>query len=198
MTEAEWLACDDPEAMLVFLREKVSDRKLRLFACACARRCGGNGQWGQAHIEQVEAWADGGPRPECERIGNDPDMAVLAGGPEEAAVWWSRPPRGYHAVSGRPRAALLRDIVGNPWRPVRGAWLGGGGWLPLTPTVLSLAGATYDERRRDGALDLVRLPILADALEEAGCTDDDILGHLRGPGSHVRGCWALDLILGKE
>ena len=42
-----------------------------------------------------------------------------------------------------------------------------------------------------------RLPILADALEEAGCDDPDILSHLRGPGPHVRGCWALDLVLGK-
>jgi len=41
------------------------------------------------------------------------------------------------------------------------------------------------------------LPVLADALEEAGCTDADLLGHLRGPGPHVRGCWVLDLLLGK-
>jgi hypothetical protein len=43
-----------------------------------------------------------------------------------------------------------------------------------------------------------RLPVLADALEEAGCTDADILSHLRGPGPHVRGCWVVDLLLGKE
>jgi len=42
------------------------------------------------------------------------------------------------------------------------------------------------------------LAILADALEEAGCADTDILDHLRGPGPHVRGCWAVDLILGKQ
>ena len=54
-----------------------------------------------------------------------------------------------------------------------------------------LAQAIYEER------DLRRLPVLADALEDAGCEDADLLGHLRGPGRHVRGCWALDLVLGK-
>ena len=49
-----------------------------------------------------------------------------------------------------------------------------------------------------GTLDNTRLAVLADALEEAGCTEADILGHLRGPGPHVRGCWVVDLILGKE
>ena len=55
-----------------------------------------------------------------------------------------------------------------------------------------LAGRIYEERDWD------RLPILADALEEAGCTQEDILAHLRGPGPHVRGCWVLNLLLGKE
>jgi hypothetical protein len=48
----------------------------------------------------------------------------------------------------------------------------------------------------DSAFD--RLPVLADALEEAGCTISDILDHCRGPGPHVRGCWVVDLLLGKE
>jgi hypothetical protein len=55
-----------------------------------------------------------------------------------------------------------------------------------------LARSIYDEHR------FVEMPILADALEEAGCTDPDILSHCRGPGPHVRGCWPVDLILGKE
>jgi hypothetical protein len=55
-----------------------------------------------------------------------------------------------------------------------------------------MGGAIYDERAFD------RLPVLADALEDAGCADADLLGHLRGPGPHVRGCWAVDLILGKS
>ena len=61
-----------------------------------------------------------------------------------------------------------------------------------TATVTSLALAIYEERAFD------RLPILADALEDAGCTNADILGHCRGGGEHVRGCWVVDLVLGKE
>jgi len=65
--------------------------------------------------------------------------------------------------------------------------------------VVALAQAAYDERELPaGTLDLARLAVLADALEEAGCTAQTILDHLRGPGPHVRGCWAVDLILGKE
>ncbi len=55
-----------------------------------------------------------------------------------------------------------------------------------------LAAAVYEERAFD------RLPLLADALEDAGCTNAELLGHLRGPGPHARGCRALDLLLGKE
>jgi len=58
--------------------------------------------------------------------------------------------------------------------------------------VVKLAESIYDERAFD------RMPILADALEEAGCANADILAHCRQPGEHVRGCWAVDLILGKE
>ena len=59
-------------------------------------------------------------------------------------------------------------------------------------TVLKLAQTINADRAFD------RLPILADALEEAGCTDADMLQHCRGPGPHVRGCWVVDLLLGKE
>jgi hypothetical protein len=61
----------------------------------------------------------------------------------------------------------------------------------LTPTVTSLAQAIYDERAFD------RMPVLADALEDAGCTSTDMLEHCRGGGEHVRGCWVVDLILNK-
>jgi len=61
----------------------------------------------------------------------------------------------------------------------------------LTPTVASLARGIYTDRAFD------RLPILADALQDAGCDSADILGHCRGPGPHVRGCWVVDLVLGK-
>ena len=88
---------------------------------------------------------------------------------------------------------LLRELFGNPFRPVHldASW--------LTPTVVSLAHAAYDERiLPSGQLDLARLAVLSDALEEPGCNDATLLDHLRRPGPHVRGCWALDLILGKQ
>jgi hypothetical protein len=82
---------------------------------------------------------------------------------------------------------LLRDIFGNPFRPVAidPAW--------VTSTVVALARGIYDDRAFD------RMPILADALEDAGCDHSDILTHCRDPEAmHVRGCWAIDLVLGKE
>jgi hypothetical protein len=91
------------------------------------------------------------------------------------------------------RAALVRDVFGNPFRAASldPAW--------LTPDVLSLAQAAYEERTLPaGTLDPARLALLADALEDAGCGDADILSHLRGEGPHVRGCWAVDLCLGRE
>jgi hypothetical protein len=93
-------------------------------------------------------------------------------------------------------ANLLRDILGTLFRPfvVDPRWLA---WN--SGTIAVLAQTIYDERRLpEGALDKDRLAVLADALEEAGCTDPDILAHCRGPGPHVRGCWVIDLLLGKE
>ncbi len=88
---------------------------------------------------------------------------------------------------------LLRDIFGNPFRP-----------LVLAPAILStaitsLAQAAYEERTSpSGELDPARLAVLADALEEAGCSEQAILDHLRGPGPHVRGCWPVDLVLARQ
>lgn len=91
----------------------------------------------------------------------------------------------------KTQVALLRDIVGNPFQPVALA-------VPVSSEVEFLAQAAYEERiLPSGHLDNARLGILSDALEEAGCTDEAILSHLRSPAPHVRGCWALDLILGK-
>src|SRR5262249_758953 len=87
---------------------------------------------------------------------------------------------------------LLRDIFGNPFHPVSV----NPGWL--TPTVTTLAAATYEERSLpSGELDTARLAVLADALEEVGCDNPEMLSHLRSPGPHVRGCWAEDLALQK-
>ncbi|AWM35790.1 hypothetical protein C1280_01280 [Gemmata obscuriglobus] len=84
------------------------------------------------------------------------------------------------------QALLIRCVFGNPFRPVTAE----PGWL--TSDVVALATGIYAERAFD------RLPILADALQDAGCSRDDVLNHLRGDGPHVLGCWALDLVLGKS
>jgi hypothetical protein len=90
------------------------------------------------------------------------------------------------------QCVLVRDLLGSPSRP------GAAGPTVLTPPVVTIARAAYDERiLPEGHLGTARLAILSDALEEAGCTELAILSHLRSAGPHVRGCWALDLILGK-
>jgi hypothetical protein len=90
-------------------------------------------------------------------------------------------------------AALLRDIFGP--LPIRQLAIDRS---CLTPDTLALAQAAYDDRLLpSGHLDAGRLALLADGLEEEGCSDAGLLGHLRGPGPHVRGCFALDLLLGK-
>lgn len=79
---------------------------------------------------------------------------------------------------------LIREVFGNPFRPVDvSPW--------LTSDVVALARGIYDERAFD------RMPILADALQDAGCDNVNVLDHCRGPGEHVRGCWVIDLLLGK-
>ena len=81
---------------------------------------------------------------------------------------------------------LLRDIFGNPFRPVAFSpeW--------RTDTALALANQVYDNR------DFAAMPILADALEDAGCACADILDHCRSSGRHVRGCWVVDLVTGRH
>ena len=95
-----------------------------------------------------------------------------------------------------PRGRLVREIFGNPFSPaaVDPTWLTWNGG-----TVAWLAQASYEERQLPaGTLDPARLAVLADALEEAGCADPSLLGHLRESGPHVRGCWAVDALLRKE
>ncbi|MBP3955674.1 hypothetical protein J8F10_10315 [Gemmata sp. G18] len=79
----------------------------------------------------------------------------------------------------------MRDVFGNPFRPIT--------FLPewRTSTLLALAQQMYDSR------DFSTMPILADALGDTGCEDEEILAHCRGPGPHVRGCWVVDAISGK-
>jgi hypothetical protein len=190
MTEAEWLACDDARRMVEFIRDRLTDRKARLFACVAA----GMGSPGsprnrrklRSAIATAEASADGAGAPgEMERQGRL--WAVALPDARQSAVETARD----FSISHRQAelADALRCVVGNPFRrpaipqAVR-AW--------NDHTIPKLAQAVYDERAFD------RLPILADALEEAGCTDAELLGHLRGPGPHFRGCWALDVVLGRQ
>jgi hypothetical protein len=94
--------------------------------------------------------------------------------------------RSIYSAAQHKQLVLARDIFGNPFRPIAAnpTW--------LTSTVVALASGIYSDRAFD------RMPILADAMEEAGCDSADILLHCRGPGPHVRGCWVVDLLLGKQ
>jgi hypothetical protein len=84
------------------------------------------------------------------------------------------------------QARLLRELFGNAFRPaaVDSSW--------LTPSVVQLAKAIYNEKTFD------LMPVLADALEDAGCTNQDLLRHCRQQEQHIRGCWLVDVILGKK
>jgi hypothetical protein len=232
VTESEWLAADRLVPMLRLVNRKAHARKLRLFACACARRV-----WrritekvGRRAVEVAEKFADGLATAEELSAARSALRKYLASSafrhkPDDGAstAYYTTLEGAYTgarnaAELGRETAAfksnvdaatleagrraeqqqqcdLLRCIFGPlPFRPpprLHPAW--------LTPQVAALAQAAYDQRTLPaGTLDPARLGVLADALEEAGCTDTEILGHLRGPGPHVRGCWAVDLLLGKE
>jgi len=234
MTEAEWLACKDPQPMLEFLRGKVSDRKLRLFAVACAYFL-----WDLLNessrqlITALERYADGAASKEDLQSAEEGARAAFladlatpctpaltfqaaqailslqAHTIERGAICsmlndaqrlrgkvareiarkgtWTKQERTAIASEQQRQSALIRDILGPlPFRRIAldSSW--------LTATVTSLATAIYQERAFD------RLPILADALEDAGCSNQEVLGHLRGGGEHCRGCWPLDLVLRKE
>lgn len=271
MTEAEWLAGGDPQAMLRWLGEpgsvsgsdpegrayvhRVTDRKLRLFACAAARRC--REAKDLKAIAAVEEAADAAASANvydsiaADAVTGGCEWLAHADAARAAGHWAAR------KVVGA--AALLRDVFGNPWSPILRVGVDWGLFMHhdrhllvyerwLTPTVLAVAHAAYDERpgRKcekcdgtgkelvpvyeaetygstetrvvcytpvmnshcnkcrdagripDGALDPTNLSVLADALEDAGCDCGGLLDHLRSPGPHVRGCWAVDCILGRE
>jgi hypothetical protein len=225
MTSAEWTTCNNPKAMLTFLKSQhaTSERKLRLFSCACFRRI-----WyaltdhrAQKVVEVAERYADG-MADDVEREGALEQIAS-AGRIGADAVRWAvvafaqtgaimavdaagqtaACPAGQEYDPARWQAEwsaqcdLLRCIFPNPFRDIPTidrrwlAWNDG--------TVQWLAQAAYEHRSlHDGTLELGRLAVLADAIEEAGCTDAELLGHLRAVGPHVRGCFALDAVLGKS
>jgi hypothetical protein len=215
MTEGEWLECTDPEAMLKVLQGKASDRKLRSFACACCRHI-----WqlldkpqSRTAVEMTERFADGEisqdqlndaaqavrgaawswsqyaePALVAARSasGSAANVAAIHGTHTDQNVSWNQ----VRLKERAEQCCLLRDVVGMlPFKSlsVDSSWLS---WSDAV--VVKLAQGIYDNRAFD------QLPILADALEEAGCTTMDILTHLRGTGPHVLGCWVVDLCLGRD
>jgi hypothetical protein len=213
MTEAEWLACADPVAMLDSMDRKISDRKTRLFACACCRHFSNlavNEQFVQA-IETAEQFADGLTSKAAMKRARQSVRAIRHSLPDKSDLqWWAALwlaevtnsenaygqvaheikrfiAEGMLSVEYAPLGAdLIRCIIGNPFRPVRmePSW--------TTPDVVALVRTLYASRN------IEQLPMLADALENAGCCNRDILSHCRQPGLHVRGCWAVDLVLGRK
>jgi hypothetical protein len=177
MTEAEWLAEIDPQKLL---------RQLELPFGSGIRPT-----WVPHMVSErkVQLFLVGCSREALNRKEQAADLLTgLVTGSTGHSVGFLT--ASYNASVGKERlCALLRDIFGLlPYRPVAldRTWLT---WRD--GTISKLAQAIYDERAFD------RLPILADALVDAGCTDEAILGHCRGPGPHIRGCWVVDLLLGK-
>jgi hypothetical protein len=217
MTEQEWTGCGDVGRMLSFLWAggHLSERKQRLFACACARRLWpllGDGRNRRA-VEVAERYADGeAGRIELEAALREAYAARFDspdGGPHTGAAYCALEtcrhgaPLRLEAIVAEARRAsglsdqadLLRDLLGpGPFRP-----------LPALPPavltradglVVELARSAREHRLALGHLDPARLAVLADALEEAGA-GGGLVEHLRAPGPHVRGCHVVDLLLNK-
>jgi hypothetical protein len=221
MTEEEWLAGTDLGALLRWDRVRRSRRKLRLFSCACARQLepwfqnprllkaldaseryadglikdAGIGKW-NAETNRLRQAADLSDRPDKRAFVTAhwavaySCMAEKYGGYQDIAARVLRPEAGFGAedraeLEGR-FLVLLRDIFGNPFRRARfnKHW--------RTDPVVSLARTMYEAR------EFSAMPILADALQDAGCDSADTLDHCRDPNQvHVRGCWVVDCVLGK-
>jgi hypothetical protein len=216
MTEAKWLVTTDVFAVLRVNGQQKSVRKWRLFAIACCRRVWPDlSDWARESLAVLESVAaeelDGAARAEVMKAAPRPesygDRAVWkAIRPGKEAREFARDliPRHVLSAGGGTHGSQLReqmssdlahaarDIFGHPRRRASLA-------VSLTPDVIRLARAAFAERLLPtGELDRGRLGILSDALEEAGCSDAGLLGHLRSTGAHVRGCWAVDLVLGKR
>jgi hypothetical protein len=225
MRPRTWQSCSTPSRLLDFLSGRITARKLRLFACACCRSVWHliqetdsrnavltSEQYAddRAKLEDLlelrrradaaatlawELWDDGTPAAldaAAAAASEDPLMAanLASDYAARAAQVDADDDQTAWKNEQRRQCCFLRDLVGDPWHcPSRIDqflldWGSG--------TVLRMAKSVYDDRHFED------LAILADALEEAGCQDAEILAHCRGPGLHVRGCWVVDLILSKD
>lgn len=204
MTAEEWESCTDQHDMLLALPNGTSDRKLRLFAIWCYRyRFPDTSDAEFAVVDALERRLDGdisdtewfetysavgghgGSRALQHLLAVSPLSAARQSATFKHLLGTTiRDPE----IRERDRLTaqnMLREVFGNPFRPVvpDPTW--------LTSDVLLLVRGIYDERAFD------RMPILADALQDAGCDNEEVLSHCRGTGPHVRGCWVVDLLLGK-
>jgi hypothetical protein len=231
MKQASWILCREPLTMLRFVQERLSSRKLRLFACACCRRIihqvndsrsslalavnerFADGQATEAELdaarkqaedafvesnarrtevaERTSAWSvwaalrqRRGPLSPAEGNRLIPSAAWVAAAVRTAGGWdWDQNPEERVA-----QADLLRDLI-DPFAALTldPLWLRGADGL-----VPRLARTIYDERAFE------RLTILADALEDVGCTEERLLEHCRQGRLHAPGCWAVDALLAQE
>jgi hypothetical protein len=227
VNEADWLVCNDPRPMLEFLLESATDRKLRVFACASCRLVWYlfTDERSRRAVEAAERLADGaigdlvaadaayGAYREAktadgyddnsdvhpEYAGHLPFVAwATTQAADFASEWVLSLPTAWDdgGAFAEAQCGLLRDLFGNPFRPavVDSVWLT---WN--SGTVPRLAEAAYQEcELPSGHLDMARLALLADTLENAGCDDAEILSHLRSAGPHVRGCWVVDRLTGRS
>jgi hypothetical protein len=192
MTEVEWLTGADARQMHLVLKDhpRGTPRVWRLFLAAFWRTqqefIANKRTLAEflRRVALVEEWGETGVAPSkyYRNVFLHEDVAKAVEGTIRMAVpseqiWPTAPPR---------QADALREVFGNPFRvvAVEPEW--------LTTDVLALARGIYDERAFD------RMPILADALQDAGCANEDVLDHCRATAvTHVRGCWVLDGLLGK-
>ena len=187
MTEDMWLLSKNGFRLFESVWRQ-SERKSRLFVIACCRT---SPYVNGLILKALNIAEQGGDPMESESDGTLTDqqeeLLHIAQGMSQPELWEDMP-RMLEAIlpQNQEYAMFLRDIFGNPFRPVT--------LLPewRTSTVLALATGIYEEKAFD------RMPILADALQDSGCTNEDILNHCRSETVHTRGCWCVDLLLSKE
>ena len=221
MPKSNWLTSDDPTKLLKLVRGKASERKHRLFAMACFGRdilFSGDQSCIQVFLVADRFADDDAPVDEIQHAELIADAACANMTGERRFAWEAATAAVYcaslrsecwqwattaakgsatdlsHQATTKNdqtderliRLAMIRCVYGNSFRPV----VADSKWL--SSTVIGIAEGIYAERAFD------RLPILADALMDAGCEHPDVLDHCRSAGPHVRGCWVVDLILGKK